>query len=69
MSEAWLTNSWMAVVFFRYIRRYKVPATNESRAPIMRRIVAKHKAKYIRDLDDFMRGKKGLFIRPKGDNE
>lgn len=54
----------MAEVFFRYVRRYKVPCVEAPRLAVVRRLVAKKKATYLRDPSEFVRGKKALVIRP-----
>lgn len=66
--EGFLMTSKMAMVFFRYIRRYNVPQDEKARLEIVRRLVAKKKAEYIRDPKAFIEGKKALIIRRKPDD-
>jgi hypothetical protein len=65
MSEGWVITPWMGCVFFRYCRRYNIPKDVNVRAALMRRICAKGNAKYIRDVDPYLTGKKVIQIRPK----
>lgn len=66
MSEGWVMTPWTACVFFRYCMRYKIEG-EMARKEVLRRIAAKAKAKYIRDGETFLKGKR--IIQIKGNKE
>jgi hypothetical protein len=57
ISEGFYMDLHTAEVFFRYCRIYNVTELPE-RVKIVRRIVAKGQAKYLRDVDTFIEGKR-----------
>ena len=61
--EGWETNLHTALLFFRYCVRYKVPLDKDIRAAIFRRIAAKGKAKYLRDVDEAISGHNVIQIK------
>ena len=67
MSEGFLTSARTAELFFRFCARYKI-VSREDRVKLMREIVRRGQAKYLRDVDIFVKGKKTLKIGFKGDN-
>jgi hypothetical protein len=68
MSEGFLTNVRTAELFFRICARYKIQKP-EDRLCLMRELTKRKRAKYLRDVQPFLRGKKVLKIgfKPKGD--
>lgn len=58
----------VAVLFFRYCRRYKVDK-REDRVALMRRIVAKKRASYIPNPKAFIAGKRILIVRGDADEK
>jgi hypothetical protein len=52
-SEGFFLSANQALVFFRWCIRYKV-IEREAKIDGLRRLVAKHKAKYLRDAEDYM---------------
>ena len=66
MREGWVMTPWQACVFFRYCMRYHIDDA-VIRQSILRRIAAKKKAKYIRDGETFLKGKR--IIQIKGNKE
>jgi len=60
--EGFLTSAWTAMVFFRFCARYKVNDL-KSRTCLMREIVRRKKAKYLRDIAPMLAGKKILHIK------
>jgi hypothetical protein len=69
MSEGFLTDPWTAMVFFRFCQRYHVES-REDRISLIRELVRRKKARYIRDVESFTRGKKIVKIgfKPKREN-
>lgn len=63
--EGFLTSAHMAELFFRYCERYHITA-RDARINVMRRLVAKKKAKYLPYPEEFLKGKRVLKIEPKG---
>ncbi len=61
MSEGFLTDLSTAELFFRFCARYRIVNENE-RIVLMREIVRRKKAKYIRDVGEFVQGKRVGFI-------
>ena len=57
MSEGFLTNARTAELFFRICRRYKIDDYYE-RVALIRKITAKGKAKYLRDVGEYTKGKR-----------
>lgn len=64
MQEGFLLTSTMAGVFFRYCRRYKIEHY-EDRVALVRRLVARGDAQYLRDAEQFMEGKNVLKVRKR----
>lgn len=52
-NEGFCVNLETAALFFRYCRRYDVKTQSE-KIIVMRRLVAKNKAKYIRDAKSYL---------------
>lgn len=61
MSEGFVLTPWTAGVFFRYCMRYNI-SDQKDKLAVMRRLVGKKKAKYVRDPKAFMTGKNVLKI-------
>ncbi len=61
MREGFLTNLHTATLFFRFCARYRIVNENE-RIVLMREIVRRKKAKYIRDVAEYTKDKKVGFI-------
>jgi hypothetical protein len=64
MREGFLMTPYMAGIFFRVCRRYKIQDYTD-RMSLVRLLVARKKAVYIRDMDPYLEGKNVLKIRPK----
>lgn len=62
MSEGFLTNLDTVILFFRFCKRYNVNGQKE-RLALMREITRRKKATYLRDPEEFLRGKKVLRIK------
>lgn len=68
MGEGFMMDLGTLMVFYRYCRRFKVSDDDRAgKIAIMRRLTAKKKAKYIRDPQEFIKGKNALIIRRKTD--
>lgn len=65
MSEGFLTTPRTAELFFRVCRRYKIDREGY-RVALLREIVRRKKAKYIRDVKAFTEGKRIGIIVPNG---
>lgn len=65
MSEGFLLDLTMAMVFYRYCNKYKIENKSE-RLLVMRRLMAKKQAKYLRDVKTFIKDKKVLLIKKEG---
>jgi hypothetical protein len=61
MSEGFLTDLRTAELFFRVCKRYNVQS-REKRVALMRELARRKKAKYLRDVQPFIEGKKVLKI-------
>lgn len=61
MSEGFLTNVRIAELFFRICARYKI-TSRENRIALMRELTRRKKAKYLRDVQPLLAGKKVLKI-------
>jgi len=57
MNEGFLTDLRTAQMFFRFCKLYRVQEKKE-RVAVMREIVRRKKAKYIRDVQTFTQGKR-----------
>ena len=66
MSEGFVMLPHTAEIFFRYCIRYKINDEKE-KISVMRRLVRKKQAEYLRDPEEYLKGKKVLRIRHKGD--
>jgi len=55
------------LLFFRYVRRYRINGRQE-RVEVLRRMVAKKKARYLRDVQAVTAGKRILKIKRKDYN-
>ena len=64
MSEGFLTSIDTGMLFFRTCSIYHVTKL-EDRIALMRKIVARNRAKYIRDPKEFIQGKNVVVIKPK----
>lgn len=62
MSEGFLTNLRTAELFFRFCKQYKID-TREDRTLLLREITRRKKARYLRDVNEFIPGKKVLVIK------
>ena len=58
---------WTAGLFFRICRRYQIKDYPD-RLALIRELTARGKAKYLRDVDPFLAGKRILVIKEKKDN-
>ena len=69
MSEGFLTGLRTVELFFRFCKRYHVEAEKD-RIALMRELTRRKKAKYLRDVNEFTRGKNVLRIKkePKIEN-
>lgn len=65
MNEGFLTDIRTAELFFRIRRRYKIDKREDCIA-LMRELTRRKKAKYIRDVQEFTKGRKVIQVRPKG---
>jgi hypothetical protein len=68
MSEGFLTNTWVAMLFYRVCMRYGIQR-QEDRVLLLRKLVKRHHAKYIRDVGAFAAGKKVLVVRNTPHND
>lgn len=64
MNEGFLMDVYTAEMFFRFCRRYKIDDPKD-RICLVRRLVSKKKAKYLRDVEQTIKGKKVLHIKPE----
>jgi len=62
MSEGFLTSLATATLFFRVCRRYHIDGYSD-RMALMRELVRRKKAKYVRDPQAFLAGKKVLQVK------
>jgi len=69
MREGFSLTPDIAMVFFKYCIRYKIPNNEQCKVNILRRLVAKKKAKYLRNPQEFIQGKKVLHIKKDKNNE
>lgn len=65
-NDGYMVDVRTALLFFRVCCRYKIE-DRKTRIQLMQRICAKKKAKYIRDVDKLLDGKKVLKIERKSD--
>lgn len=65
--EGFLIDAWIGMLFYRVCRRYKITERLDKIA-LMRELVRRKKAKYIRDVEPLLDGKNILKIgfKPKG---
>lgn len=65
-SEGFLTDVDTAMLFFRICSRYKI-TNREDRVALLRELTRRKKAKYLRDVQPILEGKKVLKIgfKPK----
>lgn len=65
-SEGFLTDVDTAMLFFRICSRYKI-TSREDRVALLRELTRRKKAKYLRDVQPILEGKKVLKIgfKPK----
>lgn len=61
MSEGFGVTPWMGMVFFRFCSRYSIDKL-EDRVLVMRELVRRKKAKYLRDVEPLLEGKKVLKV-------
>jgi len=66
MIEGAQMSVWIGAVFYRYCMRYHVTAAAD-RTAVLRRLVAKKKAVYLRDPMTTIQGKRVLRIGRKGE--
>lgn len=64
MQEGFLTNVDTLTLFFRVCRRYHLDKENE-RIALLRQLTRRGQAKYLRDVDETIAGKKVLRIERK----
>jgi hypothetical protein len=64
MKEGFYTSVRMAELFFRVCKRYHING-QEDRLCLMREMTRRRKAKYIRDVEPLLKGKKVLKIMHK----
>ncbi len=62
MAEAFSFTPWMGMVFFKYCLRYNI-TDEKDKVMILRRLVAKKKAKYLPRIGASLQGKKIIIIR------
>jgi hypothetical protein len=62
MSDGFLTNARTAELFFRICARYKIK-TEKDRLCLLRELTRRKKAKYLRDVQPLLEGKKILRIK------
>lgn len=55
-------NAESLMPFWRYVRRYKVEGI-AARTELLRRFVAKKRAKYLRDVEGLLKGKNTIIIK------
>lgn len=65
MSEGFLIDPQTGMLFFRFCKRYKIDRLAD-RVLVMREIVRRKKAKYIRDVDSFIEGKTVIRVTKGG---
>lgn len=63
--EAFILTPYMAQVFFRAVMLYKIGQDYDRRMALMRKIVARKKGVYLRDVKPFLAGKKVIKINSK----
>jgi hypothetical protein len=61
MSEGFVVDNWVAMLFFRICRRYNVQS-REDRVFLMRELARRKKARYIRDIKPLLTGKRVLQV-------
>ncbi len=61
MSEGFMMDSWMAMLFFRLCGRYKINDL-AGRTCLMRELVKRKRVKYLRDAQSALAGKRVLKI-------
>jgi len=68
--EGFIMSPYMAMLFFRVCSRYKL-VTEEDRKCVLRQLVKRKEAQYLRDVAPILEGKKVLKIgfKPKGDKK
>lgn len=59
--EGFILTPDMAYLFFRFCKRYRIEGYKE-RTVVVRELVARKKAKYLRDVKPFLKGKRILRI-------
>lgn len=64
--EGFIVTPKIAMVFFRTCSLYKI-VTEKDRLDVMRKLVARHKAKYVPHPEEFLKDKRLLRIRRKED--
>jgi len=64
MSEGFMMTTDTGLLFFRVCSIYKINKL-EQRIALLRKIVARNRAKYIRDPKEFVQDKKVLIVKPK----
>lgn len=62
MSEGFLTSLDTTMLFFRVCRRYGINDV-KGRTDLLRQLVARKKAKYLRDAQEFIQGKNVMVIK------
>lgn len=65
--EGFMTDAKTMELFFRYCIRYKVNGEKD-RLALLRRLVAKKKAKYLPNPLEYVKGKNVLDLRHKNDD-
>lgn len=64
MTEGFLVQGKTLELFFRMCRRYKIDSV-ENRTALLREITRRGRAKYLRDVEAAIEGKKVLYIKRK----
>ncbi len=68
MSEGFMLDLDTATLFFRVCRRYRVDG-REQRVMLMRELVRRKKAKYLRDVESVLEGKRIIGFKKGDDND
>lgn len=63
--EGFILTPQMACVFFRVIRLYRIGQDYSKRMALIRKIIARKKGVYVRDVKPFLAGKKVLKLDSK----
>lgn len=64
MNEGFVIDPWIGMLFFRVCGRYDIQKL-EQRTCLLRELVRRKQAKYIRDVKPLLVGKRVLIVKPK----